>query len=86
MRGWAGMQEALSTGAKLEGFVPADHPLRAIRLLLNEALGRRLNGPFNLIHADSGRACAGNGCPGPGCDRRAPAASAPVRASRGISR
>jgi transposase len=49
------MQEALFTVAKLEDFVPADHPLRPIRLLVNEALGR-LNGLFNLIYADRGRA------------------------------
>ena len=55
MRGSDGMQEALFTVAKLEDFVPADHPLRPIRLLVNEALGR-LNGLFNLIYADSGRA------------------------------
>lgn len=55
MRGSDGMQEALFTVAKLEDFVPADHPLRAIRLLVNEALGR-LNGLFNTIYADSGRA------------------------------
>lgn len=41
--------------AKLEDFVPADHPLRPIRLIVNEALGR-LNGLFNLIYADAGRA------------------------------
>lgn len=45
MRGSDGMQEALFTVAKLEDFVPADHPLRPIRLLVNEALGR-LNGLF----------------------------------------
>lgn len=55
MRGSDGMQEALFTVAKLEDFVPADHPLRPIRLLVNEALGR-LNGLFNLIYADTGRA------------------------------
>ena len=55
MRGSDGMQEALFTVAKLEDFVPVDHPLRPIRLLVNEALGR-LNGLFNLIYADSGRA------------------------------
>lgn len=55
MRGSDGMQEALFTLAKLEDFVPADHPLRPIRLLVNEALGR-LNGLFNEIYADSGRA------------------------------
>ena len=50
------MREAPFTGAKLEDFVPADHPLRAIRLLVNEALGG-LGGLFNLIYADSGCAC-----------------------------
>lgn len=55
MRGSDGMQEGLFTVAKLEDFVPADHPLRPIRLLVNEALGR-LNGLFNLIYADCGRA------------------------------
>ncbi|MCC6246734.1 MAG: IS5 family transposase [Rubrivivax sp.] len=55
MRGADGMQEALFTAAKLEDFVPADHPLRPIRVLVNDALGR-LNGLFNTIYADSGRA------------------------------
>jgi transposase len=49
------MQESLFTIAKLEDFVPADHPLRPIRELVNEAL-KRLNGLFNLIYADTGRA------------------------------
>ena len=40
--------------AKLEDFVPADHPLSAIRSLVNEALAR-LNGLFNTIYADAGR-------------------------------
>jgi transposase len=55
MRGSDGMQEALFTLAKLEDFVPADHPLRAIRALVNEALAG-LNGLFNAIYADSGGA------------------------------
>ena len=55
MRGSDGMQEALFTVAKLEDFVPADHPLRAIHSLVNQALGR-LNGLFNLVYADTGRA------------------------------
>jgi transposase len=55
MRGSDGMQEALFTVAKLEDFVPGDHPLRPIRSLVNEALVR-LNGLFNTIYADSGRA------------------------------
>ena len=55
MRGSDGLLEALFTVAKLEDFVPDDHPLRPMRLQVNEALGR-LNGLFNLIYADSGRA------------------------------
>jgi hypothetical protein len=52
MRGTDAMQEPLFTVAKLEDFVPADHPLRAIRGLVNEALVR-LNGLFNEIYADA---------------------------------
>ena len=55
MRGSDGIQEGLFTLAKLDDFVPADHPLRAIRVLVNEALGR-LNELFNSIYADRGRA------------------------------
>ena len=55
MRGMDEMQEALFTTVKLEDFVPADHPLRPIRLLVNQAL-KRLNGLFSIIYADSGRA------------------------------
>ena len=54
MRGSDGMQEALFTVAKLEDFVPSDHPLRPIRILVNEALVQ-LNGLFNDIYADHGR-------------------------------
>jgi len=54
MRGTDGMQESLFTVAKLDDFVPADHPLRKIQVLVNEALGR-LNGLFNAIYADTGR-------------------------------
>ncbi len=55
MRGMDEMQEALFTSVKLEEFVPTDHPLRPVRLLVNEAL-KRLNGLFSVIYADSGRA------------------------------
>jgi transposase len=48
------MQESLFTMSKLEDFVPVDHPLRPIRVLVNEALSR-LNELFNEIYADSGR-------------------------------
>jgi transposase len=54
MRGSDAMQESLFTVAKLEDFVPSDHPLRKVRVLVNEALGR-LNGLFNSIYADTGR-------------------------------
>jgi hypothetical protein len=40
MRGTGGTQEALFTGVKLEVFVPADHPLRPIRLRVNESPAR----------------------------------------------
>jgi hypothetical protein len=40
------MQETLFTTVKLEDFVPANHPLRPIRLLVNQAL-KRLNGLFS---------------------------------------
>ena len=55
MRGMDEMQESLLTVSKLEDFVPTDHPLRPIRLLVNDAL-RKLGGLFNLIYADTGRA------------------------------
>jgi transposase len=54
MRGDDRMQEALFTMAKLEDFVPADHPLRPIRLLVNSALAQ-LNDLFNEMYVDSGR-------------------------------
>lgn len=54
MRGTDAMQESLFKAAKLEDFVLADHPLRNVRMLVNEALSR-LNGLFNSIYADSGR-------------------------------
>lgn len=55
MRGSDGMQEGLFTLAKLGDFVPSDHPLRAIHGLVNEALVG-LNGLFNTIYAETGRA------------------------------
>jgi transposase len=54
MRGSDAMQESLFMVAKLEDFVPVDHPLRPMRLLVNEALAK-LNGLFNEIYADTGR-------------------------------
>jgi hypothetical protein len=54
MRGPDAMQESLFTVAKLDDFVPADHPLRSIRVLVNDALAA-MNTRFNEIYADSGR-------------------------------
>ena len=55
MRGSDGMRESLFIMmAKRENFVPTDHPLRPIRLLLTPTLAR-LNGLFNEIYADTGR-------------------------------
>jgi transposase len=55
MRGNDDMQEALFTVTKLNDFVPTDHPLRPIGGLVNEAL-KKLNGLFNEIYSDRGRA------------------------------
>ena len=55
MRGSDSTQESLFTVAKLDDFVPADHPLRAVAILVNEALAG-LNGLFNRIYSDRGRA------------------------------
>ncbi len=54
MRGIDEMQASLFTTVKLDDFVPADHPLRPIRLLVNDAL-KRLKGLFSVIYADTGR-------------------------------
>ena len=54
MRGADAMQESLFTVSNLDDFVPADHPLRGIRLLVNEALVE-MNARFNEIYAPVGR-------------------------------
>ena len=54
MRGLDVMQESLFTVAKLDDFVPADHPLRRVRGLVNEALVK-LNWLFDTMYAESGR-------------------------------
>lgn len=55
MRGADEVQEGLFTVARLEDFVPVEHPLCAIHALVNEALVG-LNGLFNTIYASTGRA------------------------------
>lgn len=54
MRGGDEIQEGLFSFSKLEDFVAQDHPLRAVRVLVNGAL-TELNALFNQIYADSGR-------------------------------
>jgi len=54
MRGPDAMQESLFTVAKLDDFVPTDHPLRAIRVLVNDALAA-MNTRFNEVYANTGR-------------------------------
>ncbi len=55
MRGPDAMQEALFTFSSLEKFVPSDHPLRAVKALVDDSLDG-LNGLFNEIYAGTGRA------------------------------
>lgn len=54
MRGADITQESLFTTVHLNSFVPAEHPLREVRTLLDEALGR-LDGLFNLAYAPYGK-------------------------------
>ena len=54
MRGEDVFQESLFTTVQLESFVPPDHPLRAIKALLDEAM-KNLNWLFGSIYADTGR-------------------------------
>ena len=54
MRGADGMQESLFTVAKLDDFVPVDHPLRKVQSLVNKAL-TKMNWLFDTIYADTGR-------------------------------
>ena len=49
MRGSDIMQESLFMVSKLEDFVPEDHPLRPIRLLVYVTLGRRNFGGRSLL-------------------------------------
>lgn len=54
MRGTDVVQESLFTTVHLETFVPAEHPLRSIKTLVDESL-RRLNWLFDSIYANAGR-------------------------------
>jgi len=55
MRGADITQESLFTVAKFDDFVPANHPLRAIRKLADTAL-QRMSALFDTLYADTGRA------------------------------
>jgi transposase len=54
VRGEDVFQESLFTTVQLESFVPADHPLRPIKALLDEAM-KNLSWLFSGIYADTGR-------------------------------
>jgi len=54
MRGVDVMQAPLFTTVQLESFVPADHPIRALRELFNTAL-KRISHLFDDIYAEGGR-------------------------------
>ena len=54
MRGFESNQGGLFSYVSPEARVPADHPLRAIRVYADEAL-RRMSRVFNQMYADSGR-------------------------------
>lgn len=58
MRGADVMQEGLFSFKRLEEFVPSEHPLRAIRTILNAAL-TRLDADFNAMYASTGRDSTG---------------------------
>ena len=49
MRGADTFTESLFTMRRLEDFVPADHPLRAVRALVNEALVK-MDGLFSKMY------------------------------------
>lgn len=54
MRGADVFQESLFTTVQLESFVPSDHPLRAVKALLDEAMAN-MNWLFESIYCDTGR-------------------------------
>lgn len=55
MRGQDAMQEALFSFATLESFVPADHPLRRVKVIVDDCL-RDLDELFSEMYASTGRA------------------------------
>jgi len=67
MRGADIQQDTLFSTVIPEERVPADHPLRPIREMVNAAL-KSLNADFNALHPDMGRdstprrSCSGRNC------------------------
>lgn len=54
MRGADGMQESLFSFSTLESFVPADHPMRSVKGLVDDSL-KGLGSLFNEMYAGTGR-------------------------------
>jgi transposase len=54
VRGLDRQRGSVVSYVSLEALVPSDHPLRAIRILVNRAL-ERLSGEFDKLHATGGR-------------------------------
>ena len=79
MRGSDEQTGTLFSYVDVEDRVPADHPLRAIRTIVNEVL-EGLNGEFARIYSDKGRPSSRrSGCCGPCCCRRS------IRSGRKVS-
>ena len=70
MRGSDKTSGSLFSYVDVEARIPARHPLRTIRQIVNEALAS-LDGEFAKLYEDTGRnRSRRNGCCGPRCCRR----------------
>jgi|SRR5450631_296705 hypothetical protein len=69
MRGEDERSEGLFSYVRLDTRIPADHPLRAIRALIDEAL-TGLSRDFNKLYARAGRRSRRSGCCGRCCCKR----------------
>ncbi len=67
MRGNDQQQAAMFSYITLAQRIPADHPARQIRALVDRAL-ERMDAEFEKLYSDTGRpSIARNGCCGPRC-------------------